>query len=204
MPFRPIDQATLDLQPYFEDIVRHMDEAHAFFLEEARKLAPHLGAGTKAAVIRDLIIRRMREFCEERAGAQLIKKGNLAVIGLLNNWVVRVKQLRGDFTVAVSPTGASHEYDRNEVPESLKGELPFEPPATCIYLGWTVPENAPERIEKFLVCNRQNGSVGWVIPLDDYSTPPPAALDLPDPSQPPPGEERRVRVRAERRRKSNE
>ena len=203
MPYRDIDQAKLDLTPFFAPFAAELDAAHAEFREKARDLLPKLEPRTQASMIRDVALRRMIEMCDREPGAQYIRKGQLGVIGLTNNWVVRIKKISLAFRVAVSKTNASYAYDINEVPASLQGVLLQAPPATCIYLGWAVPENAPHKIEKYLICNNPSGDLGWVIPLDIYSTAPPDQLFGPVP-QLPGGEPKRVRIKEGGRRKANE
>lgn len=171
----------------------------------ARRLLPKLEPRTQASMIRDVAVRRMVELCDRIPGAHFIRCGQLGVVGLSNNWVVRLKRLSRAFKVAVSPTGASRAYDRNEAPPFLQGILLQAPPATCIYLGWIVPENTPNRIEKYLVCNSHVGEVAWVIPLDSFSPGPQEQLFGPV-TQPPGGDPppRRVRVKEGARRKANE
>lgn len=201
VPYRTLEQAMMDLPPFFEAFAAELDAAHAEFREKGRELLPRLGNSAKASCIRDIAVRRMIEMCDRVPGAHYIQKGQLGVIGLSNNWIVRIKKLRG-FSVSVSPTFASDDYNRNAVPKSLQGVLFQAPPATCIYLGWSIPENAPHMIEKYLVCNNSYAEVAWVIPLDSYSRPP--AEDLFGPSTPPPeGEPRRVRIKEGGRRKAD-
>lgn len=195
--WRSLDDAEADLSQFYQSFVDELDAAFAEFREETRRIAPRLHPRTQAEIIRDLTVRRMREWCDRTGGAEFIAKGQLGVIGLVNNWIVRVKKMNLGFKVAVSPTEASEAYDRNEVPASIEG-LFQQPPATCLYLAWFVPENAPTRIGKFLICNDERGSRSWVRALDDGSVPPPAELDLGHPPLPPPtppAEPRRVRVR---------
>ncbi len=202
MPVRSVDQFKADAAAHFAAIVAELDAAYSEFSEKLHDMAPRLEPGTKAGIVRDLAARRMREFCGRTKGAEFIRKGNLGVVGLENNWVLRLKKVANGFKVAVSPTGASQDYNRNEVPASLDGALLPEPPATCLYLGWAVPENAPHRIEKYVICDDGFGAVAWVLPLDEFSPPPAEQLPLGKPDEPDPGE-RRVRIKADRKRKAN-
>ncbi len=203
MPVRSVDQFKADVGAHFADFVVELDAACAEFLEKTRDIAPRLETRTKAGIVRDLAARRMLEFCGRTKGAEFIRRGNLGVIGLANNWVLRLKKVADGFKVAVSPTGASEQYNRNELPASLNGTLLAEPPATCLYLAWAVPENAPHRIEKYVICNNGFGAVAWVLPLDEFSPPPAEQLPFGKPSEPDPGE-RRVRIKTDRKRKANE
>ncbi|MDR3532391.1 MAG: hypothetical protein P4L90_17795, partial [Rhodopila sp.] len=147
-----MDEAEADLAHFYQPIVDELDAAFAEFREETRRIAHRLHPRTQAGIIRDLTVRRMREWCDRTKGAAFITKGQLGVVGLSNNWVMRVKKMNMAFKVAVSRTNASEAFDRNEVPDSIS-DLFQESPATCIYLAWFVPENAPTRIGKFLICN---------------------------------------------------
>src|SRR5579872_6319089 len=194
-----MDEAEADLAVYYPSLVEELDAALAEFREETRRIAPRLHARTQAGIIRDLTVRRMREWCDRTQGATFISRGQLSVVGLQNNWVVRVKRVRGDFKVAVSRTQASEAYDRNEVPLSIASDFLEEPEATCLYLGWFIPENAPTRMGKFIICNDGAGYRSWVRALDDAPPSPNPGLDLGYPQLPPPDtqptEPRRVRVR---------
>jgi hypothetical protein len=204
--WRSIDAAETDLASFHSSLVQEMDSAFAEFLEVTRPIAPRLTASTKASIYRDLAVRRMREWCDRTPGAEFISRGQLGVVGLSNNWLIRIKKMRAGFKVAVSPTNASEAYDQNDVPQSIARWLLEEPPATCLYLAWFLPENAPTRVGKFLICNDEEGLRSWVRALDDGSDPPAPNLDLiplaPPPT--PPDQPRRVRVRGERERKTNE
>ncbi|MBF0304444.1 MAG: hypothetical protein HQL41_02165 [Alphaproteobacteria bacterium] len=203
MSRRSGDDARRDLGPHFPELARLLDEAYREFLEKTREFAHKLETGTKASIIRDLSLRRLREYCDTAPGAHFFKKGNLSLICFNNNWVLRIKQLRSGFKVAVSPTGSSKAYDRNELPTSMASLLPTEPPATCLYLGWAVPENAPSRIQKFVVCNNEFRELDWALPLDEDGPTPPERLPLPEPPEPP-AERNRVRVKEEKKRRANE
>ncbi|MBV9735663.1 MAG: hypothetical protein JO209_07110 [Acidisphaera sp.] len=202
MPVRSHNEFLADFKTHLHIFVDELDAAYAEYREKTRELAPKLESRTKAGIIRDLAARRMREVCEKTKGAQFIRRGNLGVVGWVNNWILRPKKLADGFKVAVSPTSASRAYNRNEVPASLSGALLSEPPATCLYLGWIIPENAPERIAKYVVCNNQFGEIAWVHPLDEDSPPPAQRLPIERPPQP--GDDtRRVRVRVGAGRKAN-
>ena len=202
MVARTRDAFLTEFAPHLPVFADELDAAYVEYREKTRDLAHKLETGTKAGIIRDLAVRRMRELCDRTSGAHFIRRGNLGVVGWANNWLLRPKKLRDGFKVAVSPTTASAAYNRNELPASLVGILLSEPAATCLYLGWVIPENAPERIAKYVVCNNEFGEVAWVFPLDDHSPAPEMALDLGTPLQPDDGG-RRVRVRADAKRKAN-
>jgi hypothetical protein len=181
-----------------------MNAAFAEYLEETRRIAPRLHLRTQAAIYRDLTIRRMREWCDRTPGAEFISRGATGCDRPSNKWILRVKKMGPGFRVAVSPTTASEAYDRNEVPDSLGPDLFQEAPATCLYLSWFMPENAPTRIGKFLICNDEQGARSWVRALDEGSMPPPQEFNFGPPPPSPPDERRRVRIRDERQRKTNE
>jgi hypothetical protein len=200
---RTMDQAKEDLALHLKPLGALMDAAHAEFQNECRSIAHKLDARSRASIYRDLIIRNLREYCDETPGATTHRKGQLTLVGLENNWLLRVKRLRQGFAVAVSPTHASRDYDANQVPASMIDLFPADVGATCIYFGWSVAENAPGSISKFLVCNDENRQMAWALPLDESDSPPPAVVDLPlEPSAP--SEPPRVRVKGAPKRKVNE
>lgn len=80
---------------------------------------------------------------------------------------MRVKRLAAGFTASVSPTHASAQYDANELPDYARTLFPGVAEATLLYLGWSVPENAPGEIEVCLVCNDANRNLLWALPLGD-------------------------------------
>lgn len=203
MPVRTLEQAKIDLALHLKPLSDLMDRAHAEFQRECRGIAHKLDARSRASIYRDLIVRNLREFCDEAVGATTHRKGQLTLVGINNRWLLRVKRLRKGFTVAVSPTAASREFDANQVPEAAVDLFPDAPAATCIYFGWSVPENAPQTITKFLVCNDASRQVLWSLPLDD-ETPPTVVETLPlapvGPANPP----SRIRVKAARKLSANE
>ncbi|WP_232631851.1 hypothetical protein [Methylobacterium sp. Leaf118] len=203
MPVRTLEQAQSDLALHLKPLSDLMDQAHAEFQRECRGIAHKLDARSRASVYRDLIVRNLREYCDDAKGATTHRKGQLMLVGINNKWLLRVKRLRKGFTVAVSPTDASREFDANHVPDAAADLFPDAPAATCIYFGWSVPENAPQTITKFLVCNDANRQVLWSLPLDS-DTPPTVLETLPlapvGPAVPP----SRIRVKAARKQAENE
>jgi hypothetical protein len=201
---RTIDDGRRELGPHLKALGELMDRAHEEFQRECRAVAHKLNARSRASIYRDLIVSNLREYCDNTPGATTHRKGQLMLVGIENNWLLRVKRLRQGFAVAVSPTQASRDYDANQIPASMQDMFPNNPPATCLYFGWSVAENAPDTISKFLVCNDENRELAWVLPLDDdASTPPLGTLDLP--LQPvAPSSPKRVRVKAAPARKTNE
>ena len=133
MAWRSLDDAEVDLSRFYQPFVDELDAAFAEFREVTRQIAPRLHSRTQASIIRDRTVRRMREWCDRTSGAEFIVKGQLGVVGLVNNWVVRIKKMNRGFKVAVSRTEASEAYDRNEVPSAI-ANLFQDPPATCLYL----------------------------------------------------------------------
>jgi len=203
LPVRTLDQAKEDLAPHLTPLGDLMDAAHAEFQRECRGIAHKLDARSRASIYRDLIVRNLREYCDATTGATTHRKGQLTLIGLENNWLLRVKRLRQGFAVAVSPTNASREYDANQVPASIIDLFPGSPAATCIYFGWSVAENAPGSISKFLVCNDESRRMAWALPLGDSDSPPATTIDLPLEPVAPTAEPRRVRVKVTPSRKVN-
>lgn len=203
LSIRSADQANQDLADHLLPLGRLMDEAHEEFQRECRGLAHKLEMRTKASMYRDLIVRNLRDYCDVTAGATTIKKGQLVLVGINNRWVLRVKRLGKGFSVAVSPTAASRDYDGNQVPASIASLFPDDDLPTCIYFGWSVAENAPGSIAKYLVCNDSNRELLWTIPLGGSLPPPSVTEELPlAPVAPAPTH--RVRVKATAKRKVNE
>jgi hypothetical protein len=75
---RSSDDAKRDFGTHFAELARLLDEAYEEFLEKTREIAHKLETGTKAKIIRDLSVRRLREYCETASGAHFFKKGNLS------------------------------------------------------------------------------------------------------------------------------
>jgi hypothetical protein len=120
MPVRPLDQAQLSIGPYVDDIVQIVHESHSHFVSVCGSILHSLEAGTKASVMRDLIIVRLRAWCDDTLGVHFFRQGNLCWIGFKNNWIARVKLLDDRFGVGVSPTGASDQYNRMICPRAFK------------------------------------------------------------------------------------
>ena len=203
MAIRSADEANSDLKDHLVPLGRLMDDAHEEFQRECRGLAHKLDVRSRASIYRDLIVRNLRDYCDATPGATTIKKGQLVLVGINNRWVLRVKRLGKGFGVAVSPTAASRQYDANQLPASVADLFPEEALPTCIYFGWSVAENAPGSISKYLVCNDANRALLWTIPLGEAGPSPAITEELPlAPASPAP--ERRVRVKASAKRKVNE
>jgi len=201
---RTAEQARSDLKDHLGPLAALMDAAHEEFQRECRGIAHKLDVRSRASIYRDLIVRNLREYCDNTPGATTIRRGQLFLVGLENNWLLRVKRLRNGFGVAVSPTVASRVYDANQIPASVTGLFPNHPPPTCIYFGWVVAENAPTEINKYLVCNDEARQLAWALPLDDNGYQPSITEELPFSPAPPDGEPRRVRVKGTPARKINE
>lgn len=197
--------AQSDLSAHLKNLSALVDEAHDEFIKEVRGIAHKLHSRSIASVYRDLIVAKLRKYCDEASGATSLRKGQLFLIGLENNWVIRVKRLKSGFGVAVSPTLASEEYNANQLPSFIADLFPNHPPPTCLYLGWSVAENAPQEIRKFLVCNDENQQVLWVLPLDESDPTPPFEQELPFvPVVPQVAPKGRVKVKGSVKRKVNE
>lgn len=166
MPIRTVEEASADIGHHFDGLRELGLEVHRDFQEKCRLIAPLLNASTKASIYRQIFVRKLYDWCETVAGAHLHRKHQLILVGLAGKYLLRVKKLREGFAVAVSPTFASAEYDANHLPEYATDLYPDAPEATLLYLGWSVPENAPSQINLYLVCNNTEQDVLWVIPLN--------------------------------------
>jgi len=167
MPIRSVDDAKGEIGHHFPGLAAVGREAHAFFLAECRTVAPLMESRTRASLYRDIIVRKLRDYCDNTKGAHLHRKNQLTLVGLESRWALRVKRLAVGFSVGVSPTLASEQYDANKMPDYAAGLLPDAPEATLLYFGWSVPENAPNEFKMYLVCNDSNREVLWAIALDE-------------------------------------
>lgn len=165
LPIRTADEAAADIGHHFEGIRTLGVAVHKDFLEKCRLIAPVLNSSTRASIYRQIFVRMLHDYCDATAGAQLHRKNQLVLVGLANKYLLRVKKLRQGFSVGVSPTYASEDYDANQLPGYAADLYPEAPEATLLYLGWSVPENAPTEISLYLVCNDVNREVLWVIPI---------------------------------------
>lgn len=167
VPIRSVDEANSEIGHHFAGLAAVGREAHAFFLKECRTVAPFMESRTKASLYRDIIVRKLRDYCDNNTGAHLLRKNQLTLVGLESKFALRVKRLATGFSVGVSPTAASEQYDANEMPDYAASLFPDAPEATLLYFGWSVPENAPGEISLYLVCNDSNRDVLWAIALDN-------------------------------------
>lgn len=207
MPIRTAEQAHIEIGHHFPALNALVKEVHQDFLLKCREIAHILEAGTRASIYRDIMVRKIREYCDGAGdkpnGAHFHRKGQLALMGLESRYLVRVKRLRKGFSVGVSPTHASAQYDANEMPDYAASLIPESQEATLLYLGWEVPENAPGEIMAFLVCNNQNRQVSWAIPLGDGDSGRGIQEELPNTGDSGTGASR-VRIKAAAKRKINE
>lgn len=167
MPIRSSDDATTEIGHHFAGLAALGREAHAFFQANCRNIAPMMEKGTRASLYRDIIVRKLRDYCDATKGAHLLRKNQLTLVGLESRYALRVKRLAAGFSVGVSPTHASAQYDANRLPDYAAGLFPEAPAATLLYFGWSIPENAPGDFKMYLVCNDANREVLWAISLDD-------------------------------------
>ncbi|MDB5652468.1 MAG: hypothetical protein JWQ94_81 [Tardiphaga sp.] len=200
MAVRPIFAAQHVIGPHAADIVAIVEDAHRQYIGTCREILHSLEQRTKAGLVRDLIVDRLRGWADATAGVQFFRQGNLSWIGFDSNWIARVKLLDDKFAVGVSPTEASDQYNRNNLPASIERTLLVEDdPATLLYLGWRVTENAPMKPDVAFVCNNEFGEPAWVWSLQGSEPTP--GLALPEPVAPDvPGEgERRIRIKAQKK-----
>lgn len=167
MPIRSVEHAQAEIGHHFAGLAALGREAHAFFLTECRTVAPLMESRTRASLYRDIIVRKLRDYCDATEGAHFLRKNQLKLVGLESRYAVRVKRLAVGFAVGVSPTHASQQYDANELPAYAADLFDDAPEATLLYFGWSVPENAPSEFKMYLVCNNSNRDVLWAIDLDD-------------------------------------
>lgn len=161
------EDAQTDIGHHFAGLANVGREAHTFFLTECRTVAPLMEPRTRASLYRDIIVRKLRDYCDNTQGAHLHRKNQLTLVGLESRYALRVKRLAMGFAVGVSPTQASEQYDANEIPDYASDLFSDAPQTTLLYFGWSVPENAPSDFKMYLVCNDSNRNVLWSIALDD-------------------------------------
>jgi hypothetical protein len=167
VPIRSLEDAQAHIGHHFPGLGALGREVHTDFLRDCRIIAPVMEARTRASLYRDMFIRKLRDYCDNTKGAHMHRKNQLVLVGLENEFALRVKRLSVGFSVGVSPTRAAEQYDANEIPDYAAGLFPDAPEATLLYLGWSVPENAPHEISLYLVCNDSNRNVLWAIALSD-------------------------------------
>lgn len=179
MPVRPINEAQTVIGPYVNDVVLIIGSAHSDYISVFGSHLHILEARTKASIVRDFIVDKLRKWADKTDGVQFFKNGNLCWFGFQNNWILRVKLLDDCFFVSVSPTEASQTYNRNEIPDNIRDSLLDEEEATFCYLGWRTTENAPLRPDVAIVCNNVFGEPAWIWPLNGEAPPPAMALPSP-------------------------
>jgi len=180
MPIRTEAEARADLGRHLGPLDDLFEAAHHEFRENGRALAPTMCMTTRAMVYRGLILKQARAYADEgKNGVHLHKKDQLLLVCLEGKYLLRVKKLRQGFTVAVSPTSAGEHYDGQRLPDYASDIFPGCEHATLLYLGWTIPENAPDQIARYLVCNDTNREPLWAIPLGEGNPPVPTEQLLP-------------------------
>lgn len=204
MPLRTEAQARADLESHLGPLNDMFEAAHQEFRENCRGIAHIIEMRTRASVYRDLILKHARAYAdsEKKNGAYLHRKKQLLLLGLETKYLCRVKKLRQGFAVAVSPTAASGQYDGNTLPKYAAGIFPGCEDATLLYLCWTIPENAPDRIDRYLVCNNFDRSLLWAIPLGEGESSPAHQEQLPL-GHGPEDEPVRIRIKAKGTKREN-
>src|SRR5690606_4160586 len=117
VPIRSVEDAQAEIGHHFAGLAALGREAHTFFLEKCREVAPMMEPRTRASMYRDIIVRKLRDYCDVTDGAHLHRKNQLTLVGLESKYALRVKRLAVGFSVGVSPTYASEQYDANEMPD---------------------------------------------------------------------------------------
>ena len=202
MPFRPLAEAQIVIETHTASLVAIIEDCHREYIRVCGSILHILEGGTKAGIVRDLIVGKLRGWADSTPGVQFFQKGNLSWVGFENSWIARVKMLDDRFHVGVSPTEASDQYNRNTIPDSVQGTLLEGEAASLLYLGWRTTENSPMTPEIALVCNNQYGEPGWVWPLRGAEPPP--GLLLPIPDAPDTGDEGQKRIRVKANKTSKE
>lgn len=198
MTVRPIAEAELVFKKHSDGIYACVQEAISKYIIKFGAGLSHLETGTKRGMVRDLIVEELQSYAEKTSGVQFFKKGNLKYFGFDNNWHLKVKHIDERFRVGVSPTRDSRSYNKNIIPEKIVGDIVGAEP-TALYLGWNTTDNAPLEPQVSLVCNNENGSVEWVIPIAGKGLPP--ALEFPAPET---GDAPGTRVRVRKTAKTTE
>lgn len=180
MPIRSIAEARDVFVKYEADLLELSHAAYSKYLEKFGPMLSSLETSTKRKIVRDLLINEIWPWAEKTPRVQPFKRGNLKWIGFENNWVVKAKWLNDADGVGVSPTNASKQFDRNEIPEAIQKTLLEDIPATALYFGWRTNENTPTIPELSFVCNNSNSKPEWVWRLGDEHAPKPdVTLPLP-------------------------
>lgn len=193
MPIRPIADAQSVFKPHADSLIECVNAGYDEVYERCGGALSMFETRTKRAMFRDAIVRSLRAWADITPGVQFFESGQLKWIGFANQWIVRVKAIDDKSAVAVSPTGASEAYDRNELPESIANTLHTDEPATMLYIGHKANENAPTAPEISLICNNANAKPEWIWSLTGSAPHP--TLELPTPTTTPPEAKPSVRVR---------
>lgn len=197
---RTAEDAQAEIGHHFPTLIQIAADVHNEFRANCRAIATFIEPRTKACIYRDAFIRKLRDYCDlPTNGAHLHRKNQLVLVGLESRYAMRVKQLASGFAVGVSPTRASELYDSNEMPAYASDLFPDAPEVTLLYLGWSVPENAPGQINLYLVCNDSNREVLWVIPLSENDEG--RGIQAPLPVENDNGDDSGIRVRVKRDKK---
>lgn len=195
MPVRPIADAKEVFEPHVEALIQCVNSGYDNVYERCGPALSIFETRTKRSMFRDAIVRKLLDWADRTNGVHFFEKGQLRWVGFANQWIVRVKAIDERDSVAVSPTVASTDYNRNYIPKSIAETLHIEAPATMLYIGHRANENAPLNPEVSLICNNKNAKPEWIWPLT--SDGPSTTLALPlSPIVPPEiGEGVRIRVK---------
>ncbi len=162
MPALSHDDGVETFGPHLADLA---DLTHASIQEFYEKYSQdfhELEGWTKASIIRDKIVTRLKRYCAEPSGLQPIRKGNASYFGFHSKYLVKVKRLGADFSVNLPATASSTLFDSQEWLVD-QGELLEGLAVTTVYVGYVPTENAPLNPPVFIVCKNKQRKVAWVI-----------------------------------------
>lgn len=137
-------------KPHLERIAEFVHDATKEFYTVYGREIHSLESWTQASIIRDLIVKRMKAYCETTSGLQPIRDGNASYFGFDSKFLAKVKRLGVGFHPNVSNSQAALQFDSQEVPE-FQGELIEQVDATTVYVGYVPTVNDPLSPPVFLV-----------------------------------------------------
>lgn len=106
MTYRCLEEATEIFAPHQMDLTSIVHDALSEAYEKYGADFHELEAWTKASIIRDKIVARLKLYCEERPSLQPVRNGNASYFGFYSKFLVKVKRFGAGFRVNLPSTTA--------------------------------------------------------------------------------------------------
>lgn len=166
---------------------------HDFQVEFA-DVRSHLRAGGQAAVIQNLMVRNARRVFDGVPGVTIIDDGQLFMVCVLDEWLVKFRKFREGLVVSTNRTQLALNF-AGQVPLEGEYQLPLFvlDPLTHLHIGYTLNKTKTDAHSIHVVCPDGPGRNHWEFELERQAAGGIAPMPLPLAPSGIPGELRPMR-----------